>query len=248
MKKIFVRGLVVGLGAMLYAGWGSEASAQGESHNAMVLRLQGKARASSDHVQWHKLENGSVIMPGTLIQTGANSMVDIGLATTDKQDSETVRILADSVLGIDRLSSQRVGDDLVEDIELDLQAGQVTGVAGKPAGASKYEVKFASGIVGIRGAKYQMTASGIVTVFAGEAVVALAAADGSTAVKAVTAGSRFDPTTGLVSDASSAPAPMPTPAPMPAMQPKMDQPTVSTNAPEFQEVKPPTMLHPLRKF
>ncbi len=227
-----------------------EARADGESHNAIVLRLQGKARASSDHVQWHKLEKRQRGRAGDIDpQTAANSTVDIGLGTTDKPDAEMVRVLANSVLGIDRLGSQRTGDDLVEDIGLDLQAGQITGVAGKPVAGSKYEIKFANGVVAIRGAKYQMTASGMVTSFAGDVVVALAGADGSTAVKVVAAGNRFDPATGMVSDAASAPAAaIPTPDSIPATQPKADQPTTATNAPEFQPVKPPTMMHPLRKF
>ncbi len=250
MRKLFrvVCGLAAGVAFGL--GAGSVTAQTDPPRTASVLHLQGQARASSDHMTWHKLANGSVIRPGTLIQTAENTTLDMVLAKPitggganakpDQQDAGMVRLLGNSVLGIDQLSSEHVGDDLVEDIELDLRAGEISGVAGKPAAGAKYEIKFAKGIVGMRGASYRMTAGGLVTVMAGEAVVVTAGADGSTNIKVVTSGNQFDPSTGMVSAISD--ATMPPPSRMQPTPPPAENPSAPT-AP-----KPPAAGRPLRSF
>jgi hypothetical protein len=99
-------------------------------------------------------------------------------------------------------------------------------------------------MVGIQGAKYQMNAAGMVRAFAGQAIVASVAADGSTPVTVVTAGNQFDPAIGAASPISGA-MPGQSLEPNPKAVAPSPAATENTQSPDY---KPPGALHPLRKF
>ena len=111
---------------------------------------------------------------------------------------DVVRIFADTVLGIDKLSAVDTGADEVTETELDLRSGQILGTVKKQSAASRYEVKVPNGVAGIRGTVYLLSAEGVVSVLVGSVVVAYTKADGSVATQVVVAGYQFDSRTGAL--------------------------------------------------
>jgi len=167
-----------------------------------VVAVKGPARFSPDNRSWLPLKPGDLLNPGSLIQTGAKAAVDMQLGNADSASgaANEFRIQENSVLSITKLSLQGAGANRVEDIELSLRTGQLTGVAPRIAPASNFEIAIPGGVVGIRGGKYQINSAGVVSVWTGVAVIALTGANGSVTTKEVIAGHRFDSATGLVTE------------------------------------------------
>ena len=78
---------------------------------------------------------------------------------------------------------------------MDLKAGRIVGVVKKLSGTSKYEVKTPSGVAGIRGTEYVISADGTVNVVKGQIVVVFVKSDGGVVTQVVNAGEMFNPAT-----------------------------------------------------
>src|SRR6202789_3092406 len=112
---------------------------------ATIVRIQGEARYSSDGKNWLPLVAGKVLGAGDVVQSGVDSTVDIvlndregqvsiqptvkmlpdanvrGLASSRSMTEQNViRLQADTVLAIDKLTISDTGVDTVTDTELDL--------------------------------------------------------------------------------------------------------------------------------
>lgn len=202
---------------------------------ATVVHSQGHARYSSDGRTWQSLKKGTVIGSGCLIQTGDKSTVEIMLA--DEKDggesplpvgklaANVFRIAPNSVLAIDRLGLSDAGDGTAQEVQLDLRAGELSGNVEKSAASSKYEIKFAKGVVGIRDGAYRLDSQGTLSVSSGTSVISGAIADGSMVTRVVKAGQWFDPATGLVGEAPAEENKSHSPAPM------IEQPPARTTSP-----------------
>jgi uncharacterized protein YaiE (UPF0345 family) len=187
--------------------------------NATVLRIKGSARYTTGNNVWEPLKVGAQLPPGSVIQTGLDkgSFVDLALNNSGKPapvrggtmgggsgahqpmaQQDVVRVGEDSLLGIDRLTSLETGADVINETQLDLKKGRVTGKVKKMSAASKYEVKIPNGVVGVRGTTYNITADGVIQVTAGSVVVAWVGSDGSTKTQVVMAGEQFDIRTGQI--------------------------------------------------
>ncbi len=70
--------------------------------------------------------------------------------------------------------------------------------AKKLSATSKYEVKTPSGVAGIRGTEYSISATGEVYVLDGSVVVVSVRPDGSVVTQVVSAGEMFNPASGRV--------------------------------------------------
>ncbi len=183
---------------------------------ATVVRIKGLARFTTGNNVWQPLEVGMTLKPGVLVQTAANSMVDIVLGDTATvpppaikriianlyfyqpsaeaaiAEQNVVRVMADSVLGIDKLTSTATGADVVTETQLDLKKGRLFGSVKKLSAASHYEVKIPNGIAGIRGTVYLISADGVVTVLIGSVVVSWVDPDGTVHTQEVTANQQFN--------------------------------------------------------
>ena len=104
---------------------------------------------------------------------------------------------SDTVLAIDKLSVANTGVDAASDTELDLRQGNITGTVKKLSAASQYLIKIPNGIAGIRGTTFFLSASGVIYVKDGSAVIS-EVINGQTITQTVTAGEQFDPATGQV--------------------------------------------------
>jgi hypothetical protein len=228
---------VVGSGlALLLVAWATTLSAQtAKQGNAVVTSKKGSARYSSDNRTWQSVEVGAVIKPGSVIQTGPNSYVDLAIdergssamrlaAKTSAigagsgggggaagETANVVRITPNSILAIDKLTSEDTGADVVTDTQLDLRAGRIMGTVKKMSAASRYEVKFPTGVAGIRGTTYILDAIGVLRCLAGSLVLSYLK-DGVVVTQVVNEREQFDPATGQV-----------TPIPAPDYAAFMDQ-------------------------
>jgi hypothetical protein len=219
-----------------------------------VLKVKGQARFSSDYKTWQALKAGAVLEAGTLIQTGEKSTVDLLLGDHDLppgpapapidpnanfpdaglQKENVIHMTANSVLGIDKLTCVRTDADEKSETQLDLRDGQIIGRFGQTSAGSKFEIKFARGVAGVRQGVYAITSAGAVRVTSGAVVVAETLAGGDMVTKMVLPSQVFDPRTGLV--AQVAPGEIQTPqSPMRGVSPPAME-------------KPPESGVPLRKF
>jgi hypothetical protein len=200
---------------------------------AKVIRIKGPARYTTGNNIWQPLGVGTVLQPGTVVQTSTEkgSYLDLVLgdehaavvqpvtfrpgivsssasASTSYQpavNQNVIRVWENSALGIDKVSSMQTGSEVVNDIQLDLKAGRITGNVRKMSAASKYEIKMPNGVVGIRGALYDLYAEGIVKVFVGSAVAAAVdSKTGNVTTQTVMGGQQFDMRSNQVSPMSAA--------------------------------------------
>lgn len=114
-----------------------------------------------------------------------------------------IRLSADTMLAVDKLTTVDTGVDTVGDTELDLRAGKVFVSAKKLSADSQYIIKLPNGVAGIRGAAGSITDKGVVEALSGIWVVSLIGADGQPHVVTVHGGFQYDPATGEISHLSS---------------------------------------------
>ncbi len=206
----------------------SSAFAQDVTQNTIkVVRLKGSARYTTGNNIWQPLKVGTILKPGALIQTGANSVADfiIGegevgpssimgagagasplgdmMSSHPMAEQNLVRMWENSVLSVDKLNVTKTGADVVSDTELDLHAGRIFGTVKKLSAASKYEVKIPNGVAGIRGTIYSISATGVISVLEGSVVIAYVGSDGTVVTQMVSAGQEFDCNTKQISPLSS---------------------------------------------
>lgn len=196
---------------------------------AKVIRIKGPARYTTGGNEWHPLKVGATLKVGTLVQTGKEigSFVDIVLgevgvgapATATLKPSlpssymasayqpsgaqNVVRLFENTALSIDKLSTMQTGVETVSDIQLDLKAGKMAGSVKKMSAASKYEIKIPSGVAGIRGTNYRLSAEGVIEILDGSGVVAVVdPKTGKVVTQVVSSGQRYDARTGEITPIS----------------------------------------------
>jgi hypothetical protein len=191
---------------------------------AKIVRIKGSARYADTSNVWKPLKVGDVLKAGTLIQTAADSQVDIVLGEKDATGNQLkwgetssyvgagggdshsqrdfIRISQNSVLAFERLLIADTGTDKIREIELDLRSGEVFGTVKKLNRGSRYEVKVPNAVAGIRGTVYKITAGGQVLVLSGAVEVGYRDADGNIVTQTVNQGQTFDASTGQVNTLS----------------------------------------------
>ena len=187
---------------------------------ARVFRMKGGARYKTGNNDWQPLKVGDVLRSGAVIQTAANSRVDLSMGEGSPvpvssvappsemasyqptAEQNVVRIWENTLLGIDKLTSTHTGADVVTETMLDLKAGRITGSVKKMSTASKYEVKLPNGVAGIRGTVYDISADGVIKVLSGLVVLAYVGPDGSPITQVVNGMQQFDSRTGVLSSLS----------------------------------------------
>ena len=190
---------------------------------ATIVRIQGEARYSSDGKTWLPLVAGKVLGAGDVIQSGIDSTVDIALDDREGQttvqptvklapdasvrgmtsfksaaEQNVIRLQADTVLAVDKLTISNTGVDTVTDTELDLRQGKIFGNVKKLSAASQFLIKMPSGVAGIRGTTFALGADGSLTVTSGSVVMSHVDANGQVTTEVLGVGDSFDPQTGQV--------------------------------------------------
>lgn len=198
----------------------SGANAENGKRTGKVVRIKGDARYSTGNKIWQPLKVGTIIQSGNVVQTAADSFVDIVVSEEDSApavvvkpmskspssasassgggggnvgaspDYDVIRVLDDSYLVFDSLTATATGSDTVTETLLDLKKGSIFGSVKKQAAASRFEVKIPNGVAGIRGTTFLISASGQIACFAGSVVAAYASAIGADVSTQVVGGGR----------------------------------------------------------
>ncbi len=151
--KNFGRNPILSIGSVLLAAlWLFAADAQAASGVAEVKKVVGIANFT-DAKGGGPIKEGDILMEGATITTGAGSYVDLDL----KVNGNALRVEADSTLALNKLDYVKAGDTIIN-TQLEVKKGStVANVVNKLSKASKYEIKTASGVAGIRGTVLKVT-------------------------------------------------------------------------------------------
>mgnify|MGYP003572407656 CR=1 FL=1 len=195
---------------------------------AKVVRIKGSARYTTGTGAWQPLKVGDVLTSGSVIQTAADSRVDVvlgdpkamatdsrvglpfgsagpgsgGGASVSKVDQNFLRLMENTVLSVDKLAATDTGADIVTDTQLDLRSGRIFGTVKKLSAGSRYEVKIPNGVAGVRGTIYMLSALGDCMVQEGSMAMALTDADGVVTTRVIEAKQQYDPRTDRITDMS----------------------------------------------
>jgi hypothetical protein len=204
----FVSGLI---GTVVSLAFASTLVAQTPVEGAVkVVRKVGQAKYTTGNNVWQPLEVGTVLKPGATIQSSSvsGSYVDLGLGETaavtepagasyrpyiptsltvsaaarPTAQQNVVRIWENTVLTIDKLTTQTTGADVVTDTRLELKTGRISGTVKKMSAGSRYEMKVPLGVTSIRGTSYDQDVDGVLKVFAGSALFSSASLPNGQAV------------------------------------------------------------------
>mgnify|MGYP003330787987 FL=1 len=138
------------LASLLFALLCTAVTASAVPGRAEVKKVAGKATVTNAKNVTSSITEGMVLGTGDTITTGAASYVDLYLGL----NGDFLRVDADTTLKIDNLDTANINERTVT-TQLDVQQGKILGnVISKLSAASKYEIKTASGVAGIRGTKF----------------------------------------------------------------------------------------------
>jgi len=220
--QTLVSAVVCGFVLMLATAAHAQSTKQG---HATIIRIVGEARYSAGDNVWHPLTVGQVLGPGNVIQTAANSKVDMILGESatptrpisvptrvgtgldnvrgmtpfkSQAEQNVIRMQADSVLAIDKYITSNTGADAVTQTELDLRQGTIFGNVKKMSAASQFLIKMPNGIAGVRGTTFVISANGDITVLSGSIVVSTTRLNGQTYTAVLGPGDVYSPQTGSV--------------------------------------------------
>lgn len=116
------------------------------------MKVVGTATVSKATGGSASITQGMVLGTGDTISTSAGSTVDLNLGL----NGDYLRVDPDTSLKIDNLDIANIADRTVT-TQLNVNRGGITGnVVNKLTLASKYEIKSASGVAGIRGTVYSV--------------------------------------------------------------------------------------------
>jgi len=175
----------------------SAANSGGIKGSAKIYKLSGSVTVNGAPAY-----EGQVVSEGSTIVTGAASEANIDLGL----NGGLLSIKAGSSLTLEKLNI--TGSDSAE-TTLDLKEGKVHGNAKKISAASKYEIKTAKGVAGIRGTSFVIGANGSVYCSSGSIVMVFVVNGVRSAPVTVTAGQTAVPptTAGGVPQVSNTQAP-----------------------------------------
>lgn len=147
------------------------AAVQAADGRAVVDTFRGTAEYAERSGDWQTLTVGKVLGPGSTVRTGAGSQLVLLLG----DNGPGLTLTESTTVGLDRLSIDRTGADVVIETQLDLRAGTILGTVKKLSPASKYEVKTPRTVVGIKATegptRYQISADGKTVIQEGSVLV-----------------------------------------------------------------------------
>ena len=158
--KNFGRNPILAFGSLLLAAvWLFTATAQAASPGAAQVKKVVGTASYTDAKGGGPLKEGDILFQGASITTGAGSYVDLFLGV----NGDSLRVEADSTITLNKLEYTNAGEVIVN-TQMDVQKGAVVAnVINKLSKASKYEIKTAAGVAGIRGTVVRAGAAGVFT-------------------------------------------------------------------------------------
>jgi len=185
--------------ALVFALFATAALASAIPGRAEVKKVIGSATVDKAAGGRSSITEGMVLGAGDTISTGPGSTVDLWLGL----NGDALRVDPDSTLKLATLDIANVANRTVN-TGLSVTKGSIVGnVVNKLTAASKYEIKTASGVAGIRGTIYRLNANGTLVVLTGMVNFTFTL-NGVTQTVQVTSGKQFKPGDTAPSQASAA--------------------------------------------
>lgn len=170
--------------ALLWAA-ADAAAVPGQAEVKKIIGTASVAKGTGGSVP---LKEGDILKSGDTVSTGRASTVDLWLGV----NGDALRVEPDSTLRLDTLDIIESGKRDVT-TAMSLGKGQVTGnVINKLTAKSKYEIRTATGVAGIRGTIYSIRVDGTLVVTRGVVVFTFVLNGVSQSVR-VEAGNQFKP-------------------------------------------------------
>jgi hypothetical protein len=137
-----------------------------------------------------------------LISVAPDPTVRGYVASKPMAEQNVIRLDADTMLAVDKLTVINTGADTISDTELDLRAGGVFTNVKKMSASSQYIVKLPNGVAGIRGSCGYLGSDGTTEWVTGIIVLSLIGQDGKPHVVVVQGGFDYNPKTGQITNMS----------------------------------------------
>ncbi len=134
---------------------------------ATVTKINGDATYKSAGGQGGDLKVGQILAEGDTINTGAAATVELNLGV----NGQSLTIKPASSVTLDQLNFTGTGADTVINTRLNLTKGGLNGNVKKLAANSKYEVKTANGVAGVRGTSFSILSNGVTHVWQGSVIM-----------------------------------------------------------------------------
>lgn len=150
---------------------------------AEVRATQGLVSYSDEDGAGMPLKAGTILHPGTLIETEASGAADLVF----DGGAGLVRMSGQGTLRIDRLTMQRTREGDVVEIRLTLSKGLLLGRTDKLLPSSHYEITTANGIAGVRRGTFRLDSTGKLEVADGSVAFAQAPSGAAPAVHTISA-------------------------------------------------------------
>lgn len=138
-------------------------SAQTIPGKAMSRAVQGLVSYSDADGQGMPLRAGTVLHPGTVIQTESSGLAEIAF----DGGAGIIRLGTNTTVVLEKLTMQRARDGGAVEIQLDLKSGSIVGRTEKLRAGSNFEIKTQAGLAEVRHGLYQMSANGRIDVAEG---------------------------------------------------------------------------------
>jgi len=157
---------------------------------AKVIRVGGAARCQVPGGGWQDLHAGTVILPGSVIQSGigGGSYVDVALGSGGGARSSfgspdyakivspivgyrvptkqtVLHLYANTVLGLDKLLASQTGASIVTETEIDLRKGHVLGDVKRQSTGSEFRIRYPKGVATVNhGGVFEMSVEAVTEV------------------------------------------------------------------------------------
>lgn len=183
MKPVGPFSKIMAYGAAFFLAAVILVPAEAASGRAVVRAVRGSAEYSAQG-KTGPLRVGQTLRSGATVTTAAQSEVDLFLGV----NGPVVRVRENTSLGLEQLQF----DGEVVETMLDLKSGQIVGNVKKLAANSRYEIKTANSVAGIRGTAFALNSNGGLVVAAGSFTLATVV-NGQVQIIEVNAGQKYVP-------------------------------------------------------
>lgn len=145
------------LGALLATPLPAATPAGAIAGKAVVAKVTGKADYVDASGNSGTVREGMTLKQGTSIITGPGASVVLDLG----ENGETLVVRPDSTLSLDTLLLVPTGIEKAATTRLDIKRGSMAFSVKKLSAASKYEVRTANGVAGVRGSEGIIFSTGV---------------------------------------------------------------------------------------
>lgn len=169
--------------------------AEGSAFQAAVTGVLGRAQYSRANGPFTPLGPGMSVRTGDVVQTANDSAVDLDFGNP----VGLVRLTENSVLVLEKVTNTDTNQNQGVEVKLNLNGGEIVGLAKKVPEESRFEIKTPVGLNRIVEGRYRVDSRGYFVLIEGKALIAFVPATGEPQAHTLTAPKAvyFSPVEGL---------------------------------------------------